>query len=700
MEFLLINHPLDCPICDQGGECELQDLAMGYGRSVSRFSERKRVVVDKNVGPLIQTDMTRCIQCTRCVRFLDEIAGTDELGMLGRGDRVEIGTFITHSIESELSGNVIDLCPVGALTNKPFLFSARAWELEAKASVAVHDGLGSNLYYHSRRGKVMRAVPRDNDAINEAWISDRDRYSHFGLYAEDRLLAPMIKREGEWQETSWGEALQAASSSLGGTAHDDGGESLGILMSASAFDEEYYLAQKLARSLGCNNIDHRLREQDFRDQSGLALTPRFDQPLEGMEKADALFLIGSNIRHEAPILGHKVRQANRSGAAICVLNPMQYNFHFEVADNWIAAPQDMVACLFAVALAVAEETGTALPTAVAALGTNQRPDEQAAAVARRLVNASNAVIVIGQISMAHDQSAALRQLAYYIADAASTAVCTLPAGGNPAGAWAAGAVPHRSAGGSATDEAGLDAMAMLAQPLNTYLLWDFEPGLDTANAGATLAALAGADTVIAVTPFASETLKAHADILLPLAPVMESEGRLTSLQQDKQSVSAAVAVSGQARPGWKILRQLGNDLGLDGFEFVALAEIRAELDETLAGAPEIAPVAELSAADQPRGLYRLGDVPIYSADGMCRRSAPLQETVHAVNGFINLNPEDAGKLGLGDGAVARISQGDSSAELPVRLVAEIPPGVARLPAATHAHSQLGAAFGPITVTAS
>jgi NADH-quinone oxidoreductase subunit G len=379
---------------------------------------------------------------------------------------------------------------------------------------------------------------------------------------------------------------------------------------------------------------------------------------------------------------------------------MQYNFHFEVADNWIAAPQDMVACLFAIALAVAEETGTPLPTAVAALGTNQRPDEQAAVVARRLVNASSAVIIIGQISMAHDQSAALRQLAYYIADAASTGVCTLPAGGNPAGAWAAGAVPHRSAGGNATDNAGLDAMAMLAQPLNTYLLWDFEPGLDTANAGATLAALAGADTAIAVTPFASETMKAHADILLPLAPVMESEGRLTSLQQDKQNISAAAAVSGQARPGWKILRQLGNDLGLDGFEFVALTEIRAELDETLAGGPEIAPVADLSAADKPHGLYRLGDVPIYSADAMCRRSAPLQETVHAVNGCINLNPEDAGKLGLGDGAMAQISQGGCSAELPVRLVAEIPPGVARLPAATNAHSQLGAAFGPITVTAS
>lgn len=700
MEFLLINHPLDCPICDQGGECELQDLAMGYGRSVSRFSERKRVIKDKNIGPLIQTDMTRCIQCSRCIRFLDEIAGTHELGMLGRGDRVEIGTYIEHSIESELSGNIIDLCPVGALTNKPFLFSARAWEMEARPSVAAHDGLGSNLYYHICRGKIMRAVPRDNEAINEVWISDRDRYSHFGLYADDRLLTPMIKIDGQWRETDWDEAIQAAASSLGGAAHDDGGESIGVLMSASAFDEEYYLAQKLARSLGSNNIDHRLREMDFRDQTCLPLRPRFDQALENMQNADAVFLLGSNIRHEAPILGHKIRQAARAGASVAVLNPMDYDFHFVVDNRQVVAPQDMLACLGRIAAAVHADTDCPIPSGIESLVHKWRPDKPAKSLAARLVQAASPILVIGQIAMAHDQAAALRSLAHYIAAAAAVAVCTLPSGGNCAGAWAAGAVPHRTAGGAAVDNAGLDAAAMLSQSLSTFLLWDFEPDLDTADSAATLAALDAAETVVAITAFAGEAVRACADIMLPLAPLMESEGRLTSLEGKVQQLVPAATPSGQAKPGWKILRRLGNELGLEGFEYIELADIRAEMDEIPRTDPGSEELPELTAATRKRGMYRLGDVPMYSVDAICRRSTPLQETLHAENGFINLNPEDARSLGLGDGATARISQGDSSAEFPVRLVAEIPEGTVRFPAATSGHGRLGPAFGPIMIEAS
>jgi NADH-quinone oxidoreductase subunit G len=612
---------------------------------------------------------------------------------------VEIGTYIEHSIESELSGNVIDLCPVGALTNKPFLFSARAWELVASASVAAHDGLGSNLYYHSRRGKVMRAVPRENEAINESWISDRDRYSHFGLYAEDRLLAPMVKTDGQWQETSWSEAIQAAASSLGGAAHDDGGESLGALMSGSALDEEYYLAQKLIRSLGSNNIDHRLREQDFRDQSSLALRPRFDQPLEGMEDSDAVFLLGSNIRHEAPIMGHKVRQAARSGASVCVLNPMDYNFHFDVDNKLVVAPQEMPGSLGRVAAAVHEQTGAQIPAGIESLVNKLQPDEQALSMAKCLQQASKPILVIGQIAMAHDQAAVLRSLAHYIADACDVAVCTLPAGGNPAGAWSAGAVPHRSAGGTAAENAGLDAAAMINQSLNTYLVWDFEPDLDTANAAATLAALNAADTVVAVTSYAGEALKAAADILLPLAPLMESEGRLTNLSGNVQEIAPAVKPEGEARAGWKILRRLGNELGLDGFEYVELAEIRAELDSMIGDDCQPSAIAGLKAARQTRDWYRLGDVPMYSVDAICRRSAPLQETVHAGNGFINLNPEDARSLGIGDGDKARITQGERSAEFPVRLLAAIPERTVGLPAATSGHARLGATIGPIKVEA-
>jgi NADH-quinone oxidoreductase subunit G len=310
MEFLLINHPLDCPICDQGGECELQDQAMGYGRSVSRFTERKRVVKDKNVGPLVQTDMTRCIHCTRCVRFLDEIAGTSEMGGTGRGDRTEIGTCIEKSIDSELSGNVIDLCPVGALTNKPFRFSARAWELMARPSQAAHDAVCSNLYYHSRQGRILRSVPRNNENRNETWISDRDRYSHFGLYAEDRALEPSVKIDGQWRPASWDEAMGIAAEAL-----REAGTSLNVLMSSSSTTEEYFLGQRLTRALGSVNIDHRLREQDFSDDAARPTAPSFQMPLARIQDADRVLLLGSNVRHEAPILGHRVRKAWRIACA-------------------------------------------------------------------------------------------------------------------------------------------------------------------------------------------------------------------------------------------------------------------------------------------------------------------------------------------------------------------------------------------------
>ena len=361
MEFLLINHPLDCPICDQGGECELQDLAMGYGRSVSRFTERKRVVQDHNIGPLVQTDLTRCIQCTRCVRFLSEIAGTDELGMYGRGDRSEIGASLSQGVDSELSGNVIDLCPVGALTNKPFRFSARAWELLARPSLGGHDGVGSNVWYHTRGGKVMRAVPRDCEAINETWLSDRDRYSHFGLNAQDRVLEPMIKVDGKWANVSWEEGIRCASEALHSSVSTHGASSLGILMSPNASTEEYFLTKRLADGLDCANIDHRLREQDFSDDAARAAGASFQAPMVAMDDAKAIVLVGSNIRHEAPILGQRVRKAWRRGTQVAALNPVDWNFHFSLAHQLITAPQNMVGALALVAGEVAAKTGKALP---------------------------------------------------------------------------------------------------------------------------------------------------------------------------------------------------------------------------------------------------------------------------------------------------------------------------------------------------
>ena len=361
MEFLLINHPLDCPICDQGGECELQDLAMGYGRSVSRFTERKRVVRDKNVGPLIQTEMTRCIHCTRCVRFLEEIAGTSEMGGAGRGDRLEIGTCVENSIDSELSGNVIALCPVGALTNKPFRFSARAWELMARPSVAVHDGVGSNLHYHVRNGRVLRCVPRENEAVNESWLADRDRYSHFGLYDDDRVLQPQVKEDGLWKTVSWDEAITLAAAKLRAAADSHGGGQLAALMSPSAATEEYFLAQSLLRQLGSDNIDHRLRDGDFSDDPARPLSPAFSLPLAEISSCDAVLLIGCNPRQEAPIVGHRIRQAWRGGAQVSVVNPLDWPFTFDTSLDSIVAPQQMLQELPYLPAAEEKATGTTAP---------------------------------------------------------------------------------------------------------------------------------------------------------------------------------------------------------------------------------------------------------------------------------------------------------------------------------------------------
>ncbi len=680
MEFLLINHPLDCPICDQGGECELQDLAMGYGRSVSRFTERKRVVKDKNVGPLIQTDMTRCIHCTRCVRFLEEIAGTSEMGGTGRGDRLEIGTCIEASIDSELSGNIIDLCPVGALTNKPFRYSARAWELVSQPSRALHDGIGSALNFHTRRGDVMRAVPVVQDAVNENWLADRDRYSHFGLYSEHRVLAPMVRKGGELVETSWQEACQAAARAL----RSAGGNDLGVLMSPSALNEEYFLARRLAAGLECANIDHRLREQDFSDQGGRP--SGFQAGLAELEKADAILLVGCNARHEAPILGHRVRQAWRGGGEIMALNPLGWNFHFDLAADILAAPQEMVAELAGLASAVAEAAGTQLPGPLAGAGGEVSDTHRD--MARRLVGAERGAVIIGQFAMAHPQASWLRQLSAWLAEASGARLNVLPHGGNTTGAEAFGAIPH------GTD--GLDARRMLESPRKAYLLWDFEPDFDVSNPTLAREALEAADTVVAVASLADESLRARADVLLPLAPWPESEGSVFNLEGTRFPLRAAGRRNGDSRPGWKILRRLGEELGLDGFDQVSLEEVQAEMpavgrDTEAPGWRELPPLKETS------GMVRAGEVPMYSVDALCRRSDPLQQTVHAKSGFLGLNPADADRLGLSEGGMGRVEQGGGAVELPVRVTGAVPAGAVWVPSGTCSARLLGDAIGAVTV---
>lgn len=694
MEFLLINHPLDCPICDQGGECELQDVAMGYGRSVSRFVERKRVVKDENIGSLVATDMTRCIHCTRCVRFLEEIAGTTELGGIGRGDRTHIQTFIGRSVDSEMSGNIIDLCPVGALTNKPFRFSARPWELIARASIAGYDCVGSHLWYHVRRGDVMRAVPRDNDAVNEAWLSDRDRYGHFGLKAEDRLERPMVKNGGEWQETDWHSALDAVVQALNQHKAQSGADQLGFLIAPQATTEEHYLLQKLARGLGSHNIDHRLRESDFSDQAALPKHPHLGLPITAINSAQAVLLVGSNIRHEQPILGARVRAAaNKNQAAVMAINPIDYDFRFSLRHKEIVAPQRLAEQLGRVAKAAGASLAGKTDEWLRGLEVNDSARKMAAA----LKEAENAWIYLGDFSAMHPQASLIRALGQAIAEAtgASVGVSTFA---NGVGAWLAGALPHRGVNGQAVDTAGLDASQQMARPRKAYVLHGFEPEWDNANPSATAAALAQAETVVALSAYASDSLRQHADIILPLAALQESAGTFHNIEGQAFRFSAAGKAPGEARPGWKILRMLGELLAVDGFSQRNLAAVQEELDEAVAGAATTASAqAVLNIQLEQAGLWRIGDVPMYAGDAVLRRSRPLQNTVHADNSACAMNPADAEKLGLNEGQAVRVSQGDSSTELVLQIMAEVPAGGVWVRSAVAENLALGAAIGPINV---
>ncbi len=702
MEFLLINHPLDCPICDQGGECELQDLAMAYGRSVSRFTERKRVVKDTNMGSLIHSDMTRCIHCTRCIRFLEEIAGTSEMGGVDRGDRLEIGTCVENSIDSELSGNIIDLCPVGALTNKPFRFAARAWELVARASVATHDGVGSLVYYHANRGKLLRTVPRENEKTNETWLSDRDRYSVMGLYSEDRLTTPQIRQNGQWLEVSWEQALAKAVEILQAGQKND--SKISALISPSAATEEHYLAQRLIRSLGSHRIEHRLREQDFSDDAQAAKAPQFDMKIAGLENAQSVLLVGSNIRHEAPILGHRLRKAwLRKGAIISAINPLDWEFVFDLKQTLIVAPQQMLAELAGVAAAVGKIKGLELPAWITALCQAKDASEPQNSIAEQLINAELSVVFLGQLAMAHHQAGALRQLAAWIAEASGSSLNFLPHGANSHGAWLAGSVPHRGPGGIPSGST-VSFGDFMAEPEQSWLLWDIEPEYDCNNPAQVMQTLRAANGVVAACSFVSDGVREVADVLLPCAPVAESEGSMVNLDGDSYDFAAAGRSSGDTRPGWKILRQLGGEMQLEGFAQVSLADLQTEMNGQIhakdQSALEHADCFRFEVAKAEKdGLVRVGEIPMFSVDALCRRSLALQQTVHAESQFVGLNAADAKRLGLVDGGRARVRQGEHSVETEVRISPIVPTGAVWLRSATCLTRTLGAAVGPISVEA-
>ena len=687
MEFLLINHPLDCPICDQGGECELQDLAMGYGRSISRFTERKRVVKDKNLGPLVATDMTRCIHCTRCVRFLEEIAGTSELGGIGRGENTEISTFVERNINSELSGNIIDLCPVGALTNKPFRFSARPWEMRARPAVAAHDCVGSNLFYHVRGRQIMRSVPRDNEAVNECWLADRDRYSHYGLEASDRLKSPKIKVDGRWQDCDWATALEAAAAAIRETVVQHSPADLGVLVSPRATTEEHFLLGRLVRGLGGHNIDHRLRLADF--SHARAGQAHMDMASRDWPQADAIFLVGSNIRHDQPILGHRVRTAWRLNAArIMDLNPVAYDFNFELSERLIVPPQLMVETLARVAKAAAGADGADLPEGeLGAFIAARATDAGARRIAETLQAADRGLIVLGDGALNHPSAGWLRALGEWLAARLKVSLCVLPGPANSQGAWAAAAVP---------DGDGLDVQAMLEQPRRTYLLVDIDPDRDLARPAVARKALGAAGQVIALSSFAGEALLEAADILLPLAALPETDGSCLNLDGRSQAFKAAIRPPGEAREGWKILRRLGEMLGVEGFDFTGLGEVVDTLSAAAAMNVGQTRLGDPLSGDQVE-LARIGDVPIYAGDTLVRRSPPLQASTHAAPPIARIHPSMVERLGLGEVSEVRVVQDGAELLVPLKLDQRIAPGAVWLPSALAETAALGGSYDAISI---
>ena len=698
MEFLLINHPLDCPICDQGGECELQDVAMGYGRGISRFGERKRVVEDKNLGPLIATDMTRCIHCTRCVRFGEEVAGMPELGATGRGEHMEIGTFVERAVGSEMSGNVIDVCPVGALTSKPFRFQARAWEMGSRDTVAPHDAVGSNVHVHVMAGRVKRVVPRQNEAVNEVWISDRDRFSYEGLYSEDRLRAPMIRRGGEWSECGWEEALSFTADALRSLVSEHGGDSLGALVSPSATLEEAYLLQKLVRGLGATDIDHRLRNADFSDQEQAPPFPSLGCSIAEIETRDAILVVGACPRKEHPIINHRLRKASLAGARIMVLNPADYEFNFHVDRRIVVAPSAMTDALAGLVAALPKRPG--LGPEVREVVDGAAGSAEAEAIAKALVEAERAAVLLGPTVTAHPEGALLRALASSLASSANTSLGQLSEGANSAGAWLAGAVPHRGPCGQALARPGGDARAMLREPRRGYVLFGIEPELDCGDPSLALSAMHAADLVIALTAYRNEEMTRYAHVMLPTAPYAETSGTFVNVEGRWQSFEGAVPPLGDSRPGWKIIRVMGNLLDVEGFGHMSSDEVRIEVEEV----PR-QPVSEREGwssavrVDWPaESLCRLGSVPLYAADPVVRRARALQETQDASFAGVAMNASLAARLGLLKGALAAVCQGDARITAPVVVDDRLPDGCVAIPAGVPQSAALGPDIGPLRIT--
>lgn len=729
MEFLLINHPLDCPICDQGGECELQDLSMGYGASHSHYDEDKRSVPDQNLGPLIATEMTRCIYCTRCVRFGDEIAGLRELGAIGRGEFTEISTYIQHAMQSEVSGNIIDLCPVGALTSKPYRFTARPWELDQAPSISPHDCVGSNIYVHTRYGKVMRVVSREQQAVNETWIADRDRFSYTSLYHRDRLEEPIARIDGKWQTLSWQAAFELIVSGLQEVIAAHGSDKIGALASPNSTLEEFFLLQKLMRALGTPHIDHRLREIDTRDQALQDTFPGMRMPLPELENCTTILLVGADIQREQPIAALRIRKAALKGALVAAINPVDYAFNFNLSAKHIVAPHLLLKTLVALAKALGVDLDVDMSTVVV--------DEQLNVLAQALQGKQKVAILIGALALHDPRAADIRYVLQKIAQQCGAEVGLMTDGANSAGGWIAGAIPHRHADGASINHPGLSAHDMLAKPRKAYVLLNVEPDLDCANSAQTIAALKQAKFITALSIYRNPVLESYARVILPMTPFTETAGTFINVNGLWQSFKGVAKPEFTSRPAWKILRVLGNFFNLPGFEYESAEEVRHEIKSLLtqssrgrealgrgdpgsldaAGLPRPAKSAGLAMTNlegakntglamtfeltgDKEKISRIGEIPMYATDSLVRRAQPLQAVQQQLNGelaVLRLHPETAQHLKLQNGDLAQVSQHSASLRLPVKIDVRIAKASAFIAGGIEATVGLGDLMGEVLI---
>jgi len=687
MEFLLINHPLDCPVCDQGGECQLQDLAVGYGGSTSRYNESKRVVPSKNLGPLVGAEeMQRCIHCTRCVRFSDEIAGYAEMGMIHRGEHSEITTFLQQSVQSELSGNMIDVCPVGALTSKPFRFAARTWELARRFAVSPHDSVGSNLVVQAKHDRVMRVVPFENEDVNECWISDRDRFSYTGLHVEDRLTQPMIKGDdGQWYAVSWQDALQTVVRVTQQIRDEFGANQLGALANPMATTEELALLARLMRALGSDNIDFRLRQTDDTFDQALTGVPWLGLPIAELNTLDRVLVVGSFLRKDHPLFAQRLRQAaKKHGAHVHLIDTAADDPWLPVQERLTVAPAELPNALAQVLVALAGIKAQPIPEALAAV----QASPQALAMAQSLASGARVAVLLGNTAVNLNQASLLAANAAGLAELAGARLGFLTEGGNTVGGYLANAIPQQG---------GLNARQMLAKPLKAYFVLHAEPLLDADNGVQAVQSLQAAGLTVALTAYRSAA-EAWADVMLPIAPFTETSGTFVNAQGQAQSFKAAAAPPGDVRPAWKVLRVLGNLFQLQGFDEEHSESVR---DVVLAGDTAMRLSNQIRAKvgliTVPQAIQRVTDVPIYRSDAVVRRAVPLQQVQAAQALAARVPTALLTQWGVQAGDCVRLRSAQGEVTLPVQVDDTVAAGCVRVAAGYAETAPLGSAFGALTV---